>query len=247
MASHLRFQSAVARTALAFAVVVVSAGAGATERTEAGFASLPSGGATPSGWTDWTFRDRRPTRYRLVDDPAAGVVLQAASRGGASGLLRRLDVDLGRSPRLEWRWKVERPLDGSRLSTKGGDDFAARVFVLFGYDPESVGLADRLRFEAQRALAGQDLPWAALSYVWGGSDRTGSNAPSPHTDRVHAVVVESGPNRAGEWVRISRDVAADYRRTFGGEPPPVVGVAVMTDTDDTGEATTAWYGGLTFR
>ena len=56
------------------------------------------------------------------------------------------------------------------------------------------------------------------------------------------IVVESGPQRAGQWVDERRNVFEDYRTAFGSDPPAMVGVAIMTDTDDTGESVTAWYG-----
>jgi len=65
-----------------------------------------------------------------------------------------------------------------------------------------------------------------------------------YTERVRMLVLESGAARLGEWVEERRDVHADYRRAFGTEAPPITGVAIMTDTDDTGETATAWYGDI---
>jgi hypothetical protein len=61
------------------------------------------------------------------------------------------------------------------------------------------------------------------------------------------IVVESGARRVGEWVEVERDILADYRRAFNEDPPPVSGVAVMTDTDQTGASATAWFGDIVFR
>jgi hypothetical protein len=57
--------------------------------------------------------------------------------------------------------------------------------------------------------------------------------------------VESGDEKAGTWVSEERNIREDYRRFFGEEPPRVGAVAVMTDTDDTGDEVTAWYGDIT--
>jgi hypothetical protein len=70
--------------------------------------------------------------------------------------------------------------------------------------------------------------------------------PNAHTDRVRMIVVRSGTADAGRWVAETRNVLEDYRRAFGEEPPPVSGVAVMTDTDQTGGRATAWYGDIRF-
>jgi hypothetical protein len=61
------------------------------------------------------------------------------------------------------------------------------------------------------------------------------------------VVVESGPERLQQWVRVERNIVEDYRKAFGEEPPTISGVAIMTDTDNTGESVTAYYGDIRFR
>lgn len=53
------------------------------------------------------------------------------------------------------------------------------------------------------------------------------------------IVVESGADKAGLWVTVTRDLAADFRAAFGEEAPPVIGVVIATDTDNTGERVTA--------
>lgn len=66
-----------------------------------------------------------------------------------------------------------------------------------------------------------------------------------YTDKTMMIAVNSGPSQVGEWVTVTRDLVADYRQAFGEEPPAIVGVAIMTDADNTGEQATAWYGDLT--
>jgi hypothetical protein len=56
------------------------------------------------------------------------------------------------------------------------------------------------------------------------------------------IAVESGPERTGKWVEEEVNVLEDYRRHFGEDPPRVGAIAIMTDTDNTGERATAWYG-----
>jgi hypothetical protein len=60
------------------------------------------------------------------------------------------------------------------------------------------------------------------------------------------IVVESGPDRVGQWVTEERNVYEDFRRAFGREAPMISGLALMTDTDNTGETATAWYGDISF-
>jgi hypothetical protein len=98
-----------------------------------------------------------------------------------------------------------------------------------------------------RLVYGEDLPHAGLNYVWDNRLPPGTVLRSPYTDRVRMIVVRSGNAEAGRWVEESRNVLDDYRRAFGGEPPAIAGIAVMTDTDDTGESATAWFGDIALR
>jgi len=63
---------------------------------------------------------------------------------------------------------------------------------------------------------------------------------------VRVIVAESGGANLGKWVTVRRDVAADFRAAFGEEPPAVSGVVLATDTDNTGESATAYYGDVRF-
>ena len=58
------------------------------------------------------------------------------------------------------------------------------------------------------------------------------------------IVVESGSGHLREWRTYERNIVDDYRRAFGAEPPPISGIAIMTDTDNTGESAKAWYGNI---
>ena len=69
---------------------------------------------------------------------------------------------------------------------------------------------------------------------------------SPRTDRIRKLVVESGAARLNQWLDYERDIRADYRRVFGEEPGALVGVGLMTDSDNTRSQAHAWYGPLHF-
>jgi microcompartment protein CcmK/EutM len=72
-------------------------------------------------------------------------------------------------------------------------------------------------------------------------------APNAYTDRVRMVVADSGGAGLGRWVAHERDYSADFRRAFGQEPPPVNGVIVSADTDNTGESVESYFGDIEFR
>lgn len=181
-------------------------------------------GGLLDGWHQRTFEGR--TQYRLVDEHGRRA-LRADSDGSASALYRALRVDLERTPLLSWSWRLDRPLPGLAERQREGDDFALRVYVV---------------------AAGGALLWRtrSLVYVWAGTEPEGSDWPNPYTANAHMIVVRSGNHLAGDWIEEVRDVRADFQRYFGTAPATIDGVAVMTDTDNSGLAATAWYGDIWF-
>lgn len=174
-----------------------------------------------SGWSDKTFKGK--TDYSLVEDNGR-TVLKAHSAKAASGLVKKVSVDPRHFPVLRWSWKVEHIIQKEDIARKGGDDFAARVYVVF----------PRTFFWRMRAI----------NYVWSSKMTKGSSAPSPYTKNAMIVAVESGGDKVGSWVNEERNILDDYRKLFGEEPPEIGAVAVMTDTDDTREDATAYYGDI---
>jgi hypothetical protein len=53
------------------------------------------------------------------------------------------------------------------------------------------------------------------------------------------VIRQPGGGYSGQWLSESVDLTADFRRAFGREPGPLVGVAVSSDSDDTHARTQA--------
>lgn len=197
----------------------------------------------PAGWEPLDFpKIKARTSYEWSASSAA---VHAVAAGSASGLIHRHQGPVAEAPVLRWRWKIAGTLPKGDERRKAGDDYAARVYITFKYEPARVGLATRLKYGAVKAWKGEHPPHNAIAYVWANKLTAGDSAPSPYTDRVMMVAVRSGGAAAGEWRSEERDVLADYRRLFGSEPPPYAGIALMTDADDTGGSAEAWYSDVT--
>ncbi len=170
-----------------------------------------------AGWQERWREQRlawRKTLYRTVERDGEAV-LRAESWRSASGLWRPLRVDAPVSGTISWRWKIEHPIPRNRREReKRGDDYAARVFVVFGGE-----------------FAERDA--RAVCYVWAADLPVGSVFASPYTENVAMIVVASGVAGAGEWAEVERDFVSDYRAFFGEPPRTVSAVAVMVDTDNT--------------
>jgi Fe-S oxidoreductase len=174
------------------------------------------------GWESKSFKGT--TDYRIVQEDGH-TVLKAHAKGAASGLTKKITFNPAVYRYLKWRWKVAGTVAGGNESTKGGDDYAARTYVIFPG-----------RFFWQMR---------ALNYIWANRLPKGEFIPNAYTGNAMMIAVESGPSKANEWVYEERDILADYRRVFGEDPPVASGIAIMTDTDNTGGEATAWYGDIT--
>ena len=235
------------RVLIAAALLASAMAGAAADRIEVGHFTEPvTPDALPAGWEPLTFkRVERHTLYRVVRD-GEGWVLEARSEAAASALYRPLELDLRAYPRLTWRWKVDNVLVNADARTRKGDDYPARVYVAFRYDPAQATAWERTRYGTYQLLYGAYPPRAVLNYIWDNRLPPGTALDNAYTDRAKMVVLRSGAAEVGRWVTETRDVLADYRRLFGGDPPSVAGVAVMTDTDDTGERAVARYDALAF-
>ncbi len=177
-----------------------------------------------SGWERKSFRGE--TEYGVREE--GGVrALCARSRDAGSGLFRELEVDLGATPWIHWSWKVDAGLHAGDERTRDGDDYPARVYVVF-----SGGAA----FWRTRAI----------NYVWSSREPAGQTWPNAFTANARMIAVRSGSDGTGQWQSERGDVRADYRRIFGEDPGTVDAVAVMTDTDNGGGTAAACYGDIWF-
>lgn len=182
-----------------------------------------------SGWETKSFKGQ--TQYRLVPADGGGAdgqhVLRAESGGTASGLFKRLHVDLARTPILHWRWRVDNILTSIDERTKQGDDYPARIYVV---------------------ISGGVWFWRtqALNYVWSSYQPPGASWPNAFTSHAVMLAVESGSSKLGRWVDFRRDVRQDLRRYLGMTAESIDAVAIMTDTDNSGQHAVAYYGDIYF-
>jgi len=211
------------------------------------FSALSPGASYLGEWEQFqVVQGNVPTSYRLVESDGT-VVIQADSAEGGSGLFRKIHFDPRRYPVMEFRWRV--PRDSARGGADGPSRASppVRVSLAFDGDPGKLDFEDRAKLRLARSLTVNGLPYASLLYVWMNNYPAEAIYPSPHTERVRHVVVESGDKRADQWIAFRRNILEDYRRAFGEEPGGVVAVGMMTDYGDNGAPRRAFYGDITFR
>nr|BBJ02164.1 hypothetical protein YBY_00120 [Marinobacter nauticus] len=231
-------RSSLAGTAWVLALLLASPLLMAQESLLQPFSTMSS---LSDGWEPLEFpRIDRHTRYELVTDDGVQVV-KATADNSASGLIARLSLEPGESLILRWQWKVSNVFDQGDARKKSGDDYPARIYVAFEFQPDKAGFFERAKRKTVEVMFGESLPGNALNYIWANRLPEQSIVANAFTDQTMMVAVNSGPEQTGEWVTVERDIVADYREAFGENPPRIVGVAIMSDADNTGERATAWY------
>jgi hypothetical protein len=213
------------------------------------FSANAAGSSPPRGWQPWIInRAKAPTLYALVPDPATGaVVLQARAERSASGLKQRLDVDPLQRPVIAWRWRVVELIAGADNQDRHSEDAPVRLMLFFDGDKARLPVREQIVMETAQLLTGQELPFATLMYVWENRFAPETLLRNAFTDQVRMIVVGTGRDRIGTWKSFQRNYVADYRRAFGADPGRLVGIGLMTDTDNTGETIEAFYGDIELR
>lgn len=201
------------------------------------------GAAGSPKWEHQVFMNRRPTRYQATEH-AGRPALKAEAVGSNSTLNLPLTPPPGALPkRFHFSLFVPALNPVFNLREKGEDDSVARLILSFDGDRNKAWKArDHIVSELSSLIAGKPLPYASIMYVWDNRYPVGSVIPNPYTDRIRHIVVESGPQRLNRWVDFDRDIEADFRLAFGEAPGPMVGLGLMTDSNNSGAEVSAWYG-----
>ena len=211
--------------------------------------SSASGTELPAPWRVVTLpKIPRHTRYAMAENEGRRAV-HAEADASYANVVHPLNADVLRTPILRFAWRADRFPAGSDLTTKAGDDLAAKVCVLFDVPLERLSFADRTKIRLGRRLFDPQLPAATLCYVWDRTLPTGRWLSNIYTDRVRMLVLRSAANgEQGRWFDERRDLRADFMQAFPSEGaagmPTVAAVAFATDADNTKSQASAWFGDL---
>jgi hypothetical protein len=171
-----------------------------------------------SAWKKVEFESE--TKYAIVKE-GGNSVLKAIAENSASGLGVKFEGIAPKGLTMTWRWKIDRIPPGGSDNVKSSFDHTARMFVAF---KTRIG------------------PPRTINYVWANTVPAGKTFEHPSSGRSRFVVLQSGNQKAGEWLTEKRDVATDWKRLFGDDDvPQIVGLGFMTDSDGTKSKVTGWY------
>ena len=198
-------------------------------------------GPTCQPWAHRRFPGKAPNRFAYARVDGRDTI-DVQSDGSVSMLHQALRVEPADLGHVRFSWKVPTLIAHADLGTREHDDAPVRIVLAFEGDRSRFSARDAALSELVHALTGEELPYATLMYVWGNRRAPGTVVHSPRTDRIRRIVVESGPAGLNQWREYERDIRADYLRAFGEPPGALVGLAIMTDSDNTHSQARAWYG-----
>jgi len=233
------------RAAYALALIMVCGlGSGILAAAGEGHFAVQESFDTLQNWKPLTFpKIEQHTRYTLETD-GHNSMLRADADKSASAIIHAARFSVAEFPKIRWRWKVDRVLSTGDAGTKAGDDYPIRVYVIFQYDPGQASLGERIKYGAAKAIYGEYPPHSSVNYIWANRPHPRTVIPNAYSDKARMVLLETGRANVGRWVSEERNILEDYRRAFGTDPPKRATVAIMADTDNTGERATAWLDDL---
>jgi hypothetical protein len=198
----------------------------------------------PYGWNFYRIAPyKKNTVYRL-ENYQGRTVLSANSKTSASGLAVKLRPRQANNLWLQWEWKALSAIPEADNAERYHDDAPLRILVAFDGNKSKLPLKEKMNFEMANLISGQEMPYATLMYIWSGKSAVDTIINNAHTSRVKMIVVDSGWDNLGTWHKHQRDLAADYKRAYGETPGEVIGIALLTDTDNTKSETRAIYGDI---
>lgn len=204
--------------------------------------SVPASAKEPqSRWEHYRFPGKNQSGYTYVHvDGRDAIAAEADS--SASMLRRKVQVTPERLRHVRFSWKVPALISVAELGNRELDDAPVRVVLAFDGDRSTFSAKNAMLNELTRALTGEEMPYAVLMYVWSKQKPLEAVIPSPRTDRVRKLVVETGGDKVNQWLAYERDIVSDFQKVYGELPGPLIGIGVMTDTDNTQTKAHALYG-----
>ena len=166
------------------------------------------------------------TEY-LLGSNENGNYLKAVADNAASGLGKKVIIDLNSTPFINITWKIEKDLKGINEKSKKGHDFAARVFVI-------------------KKTGATALSNRAINYVFSSNENVGDNWPSPYTKKSIDNVLSTTNENFNEWVTVKANVKEDFKKFHDLDVNEIDGVAIMADTDNSKNKSISYYQSIYF-
>ena len=162
-----------------------------------------------------------------VEKNENGNYLKAIADKGASGIGKKIIINLNKTPFINITWKIEKDIKDREENTKNGHDFAARVFVI-------------------KKTGATALSNRAMSYVYSTNMNVGDNWKSPFTKKSTDLVLSTTKENFNEWISVKSNVKKDFKKFHNLELDEIDGIAIMTDADNSNSKAISYYQNIYF-
>ncbi len=207
--------------------------------------TVASGGSLAApAWQHYKLPGKQATKFNYVRKDGRDA-MAVSSHASASMMRRALRIEPAELGSVRFSWRVPDLMAQADMAVREADDSPVRIVLAFEGDRSKFSGKNAMLSELANALTGEPMPYATLMYVWCNTRAPGTVIINPRTDRIRKLVVESGAGKLHQWVDYERNIRADYEKAFGEAPGALVGIGIMTDSDNTRSSTQAWYGPVT--
>jgi hypothetical protein len=177
--------------------------------------------------------------YSIFDDKN-GSYLKAKSDSSASGLISKDEFNVYEHPKAKWRWRISDVLKKGNAKEKSGDDYPIRIYIIFKYDPEKASFFQRAKYGAYKKIYGEYPPHSSINYIWANREHKERIITNTYSDETKMIIMQAGDEKAGQWQYEEVNIVIDYREAFGEDPPVTASIAIMNDSDNTGESAVSY-------
>lgn len=173
--------------------------------------------APHSFFSAWTIKKWAGVVNLAFRNDAAGPFLDLNSDSSSWLFIRKMPVELIKTPVITWRWKTAALPPGADGRVKDLDDQAALLYIVFPGKGFLSAMETRV-----------------LGYSWETVPSRGTTYTSTKNKDTRFIVLRSSKDPLDTWQTESRDVALDFKALFGEEPPAAPkAIAFQIDSDDT--------------
>jgi hypothetical protein len=188
------------------------------------------------------FKDTKENEINFVNKEKK-CEIEIKSNNSGSMLVKKVGLESKKYKYINFQLKVADIIKGADLTKKSGDDAAARVYIFYRYEKEKAGFFEKL----YRNYSKNESDGNSIVYIWGNNEKKGDVIENPYSDKFIQIIVESGTENAGKYIKFKQNVYEDFKKHFKYDPPETISsIAIMTDTDNTGAQATGYFKDIFF-
>jgi hypothetical protein len=166
-------------------------------------------------------------------------ILYTSSNSSASGIKFNKTYDIYKYPKLTFKWKVNNIYKKGDATTKEGDDYPIRIYIMFKYNPDKASFFQAIKYDFAKSIYGEYPPHSTINYIWSNKIQDKRIITSAYTDQAKMIIVNSANTNINTWQEHSVNVLEDYKKAFNEDPPKTVSLAIMNDSDNTLESSSS--------